>query len=342
MAKDSKNSDRTPSELDFDKIKHLFAGISKLITTVQNIDEVLSKIMDEVELFFNPTNWSLLRLDDATNELFFEIVKGIDSTKVKEIHLKLGEGIAGKVAKTGETVLVEDVSKSKEFSSKVDKASGFVTKSIVAVPIVFGDRIFGVIQLINKTDGSNFSERDLFVLETIGKFSGIAFVNAMYYEELVNIAQRDPLTGLYNRSKLEKVLRAWKGDMKNYATAVLIDLNDFKIINDTHGHKAGDHLLRDTAQYLTSYLNPGDLLFRLGGDEFLILAESTDKTREAVEADLKQKMEIASTGISHSGGCSFGLCTGIRADGDRLISEADVNMYSNKKEMKAKQKLKAS
>src|SRR3989338_3380405 len=123
------------SDLNFDKIKNLFAGISKLITTVQNIDQVLSKIMYEVELFFSPTNWSLLRLDDASNELFFEIVKGIDREKVKEIRLKLGEGIAGKVAKTGETILIEDVSKTQDFSSKVDQASGFITKSIVAVPI---------------------------------------------------------------------------------------------------------------------------------------------------------------------------------------------------------------
>lgn len=325
-------------EIGFDKIKNLFAGISKLITTVQNIDEVLAKIMDEVELFFSPTNWSLLRLDDASNELFFEIVKGIDESKVKEIRLKLGEGIAGKVAKTGETVLIEDVSKSKEFSSRVDKASGFVTKSIVAVPIEFGSRIFGVIQLINKADGSNFSEQDLFVLETIGKFSGIAFVNAMYYEELVNIAQRDPLTGLYNRSKLEKVQRAWKYNSKDYATAVFIDLNDLKVVNDTQGHKAGDHLLREAAQYLTTCLNPGDLLFRLGGDEFLILVGSHEQNSQEVEADMIKKMESASTAIRHKRGFSFGCASGTKSEIDQLISQADVKMYDYKKAFKDKNK----
>lgn len=322
--------------LGIDKTKNLFAGISKLLTTVQNIDQVLAKIMEEVELFFNPTNWSLFRLDDASNELFFEIVKGIDPEKVKEIRLKLGEGIAGKVAKTGETILLEDVSKSKEFSTKVDKASGFVTKSIVAVPIQFNDRIFGVIQLINKADGSNFSEQDLFVLETIGKFSGIAFVNAMYYEELSNIAQRDPLTGLYNRVKLDKVLNSWKGQSNEFITVALIDLNDFKIINDTQGHKAGDHLLRNASQYMTSCLNFGDMLFRLGGDEFLILAESSKDSFKSVEESLGQKMNAASQAIKHQSGFAFGLCSGKRGDIDRLIAEADKNMYAQKASTKHK------
>ena len=122
MSKKTRQTKQSSSgDLEFDKIKNLFGGISKLITTVQNIDQVLQKIMEEVEIFFNPSNWSLLRLDDASNELFFEFVKGIDHDTVKTIRLKLGEGIAGTVAKTGETILVEDVSKSTFFSAKVDK-----------------------------------------------------------------------------------------------------------------------------------------------------------------------------------------------------------------------------
>ncbi len=337
--KDKKLTASEENEMSFEKLKGLFSGISKLITTIQNIDEVLAKIMEEVELFFSPTNWSLLRLDDANNELFFEIVKGVNAEKVREIRLKIGEGIAGKVAQTGQTVLIEDVTKTKEFSPKVDKATGFSTKSIVAVPIKFNDRVFGVIQLINKNDGSSFSSKDLFILETIGAFSGIAFVNAMYYEELVNIAQRDPLTGLFNRSKLDLVSKEWKEDSKNFSTVILIDLNEFKIINDTQGHKAGDHLLRNAAQYMAASIRPGDMVFRLGGDEFLILAESTPSTYQETEKILSDRMKKASETIKHKGGFSFGCCSGIRSDIDKLISEADKNMYAYKKALKESGKI---
>jgi len=120
------------------QIKQLYANIGKLITSSLELDKVLEGIMEEVKVFFDAENWSLMRLDPNTDELFFVIVQGIDRKAVENIRLGPGEGIAGMVAKRGQSVFVPDTSADPRFSDRVDRATGFRTRSVMAVPLISG------------------------------------------------------------------------------------------------------------------------------------------------------------------------------------------------------------
>lgn len=259
------------------KIKQLYANIGKLITSSLEIDHILEGIMEEVHVFFAPDHWSLLRYDHNSDELYFVIAHGIDFETVKNIRIKKGEGIAGYVVETKKPVFIPDTSLDQRFSDKVDRITGFTTKSIMAVPLIFRDTIYGVIELINKTQNSIFSSDDYLVLQTIADFSAIAFANSILYEKASTLAFLDPLTGLYNIRKLQDIIRTWskeqtqarREDYTNIIAVLHIDIKGFNEINNIVGHREGDRIIKQVSRILKTSLREHDMVFRTGGDTFM-------------------------------------------------------------------------
>jgi GGDEF domain-containing protein len=280
-----------PRESDESKLKEvnfLYTEIAKLITSSLEVTEVIDAIMNEVNLYFHPENWSLLRLDQSTKTLFFAVSDGINKDLLKNIHLNLGEGIAGQVAKSGKPRIVPDAASDSHFSPVIDNLTGFKTKSIIAVPIKFQDQVLGVIELINRLESRPFSDDDLEILEVIADFAAIALTNAMRYEYMSSLAVSDPLTGLYNRTRLDKLIQsadetglspeelAWTaGDSRIIVACV--DVDNLKAINESYGHRAGDEVLIKTARRIQLCCKDTDFAFRIGGDEFLIVIMNVDK-----------------------------------------------------------------
>ncbi|AAO91519.1 sensor domain-containing diguanylate cyclase [Coxiella burnetii] len=230
------------------KLQLLFSHISELIISPYKVDTVIEKIMEEVENFFTPTNWSLLRYDSVDDELFFVYAKGLDEEIIKGIRLKRGEGIAGTVAETGKSLFIRDCQNDPRFSKKVDRSFKQKTRSIITVPIKFKDVLLGVLELVNLENNVYFSEEDCFLLEIVANFSAVALINASLFENVVTLSHHDPLTGAYNRTKLEELLKKWEKASAVYAekkiSVFLLDLNNFKAVNDNYGHRAGDQLLK--------------------------------------------------------------------------------------------------
>ena len=325
------------------RVKMLFANIGKIISSALEVEQILEGIMEEVRLFFEPENWSLMRLDPNTNELFFVVAKGIDEDKIRDIRLKPGEGIAGTVAQSGVSIFVPDTSEDSRFTDKVDRITGFKTKSIIAVPLVYRDTVYGVIELVNRSSGDIFSEDDFLILKTIADFSAIAYSNAALYEQALHRGATDPLTGLYNRYKLEEILDEWTSretyrrsdDLNTLVALVMIDVDNFKAINDTHGHRAGDRVLKHLARTLRSTLRSEDHLFRIGGDEFLAIIPVPNQSNiKAVELRLIQNLEgmdnksrMLGFPVVFSYGISIGPPSKIKA----LIRDADTSMYEQKR-----------
>jgi len=326
------------------KIRELYANIGKLITSSLDLSEILEGIMQEVKNFFQPQNWSLLRVDQNTNELFFLIFQGkIDKSKVQDIRLKVGEGIAGSVVATGNPIYVANTDNDPRFSRRVDDSTGFKTQSIIAVPMRFRDTIYGVIEIVNGPGGSFFTEDEHLVLQTLADFSAIAFANAAMYETMIDALHHDPLTHGYNRSKLDDVIEEHESDAKRrdfehpFVTVIVIDLNNFKEINDNFGHLAGDKVLKQTAHALRKCVRKEDMVFRIGGDEFLLLLTSPDpeKVRYAQERVENELNTIAAEGAHDTAlAFSYGVASGDIARIRSLIEEADQNMYKAKKEDK--------
>jgi putative methionine-R-sulfoxide reductase with GAF domain len=109
---------------------------SALINSSLKIESVLNNAMKYAEEFINAEASSIFELDDENNELFIRLARGEKKEPIKNIRLKLGEGIAGWVVQSGRPIVVHDVQKEKKFSDKYDKLTGFKTRSLICVPLI--------------------------------------------------------------------------------------------------------------------------------------------------------------------------------------------------------------
>lgn len=192
--------------------KERFAGeietlvqLSSMINSSLDLIQVLNNSMRFVEELTDAEASSIFELDDEKNELFFRVVRGESSGKVEEIRMKMGEGIAGWVASSGEPLLVPDTKGDKRFSKKVDSLTGFETKSIIALPIKNKGRIIGVLEVLNKRGPGSFGSEELEVLTIVANQIGIAMENARLYARL---HQKFALTQAELKETQAKLLRS--------------------------------------------------------------------------------------------------------------------------------------
>lgn len=160
------------------------AGLSAMINSSLDIQAVLDSAMACVQTFVDAEASAIFELDETGSELFFRIALGDAAERVKEVRLKLGEGIAGWVAQTGEPVIVRDTHKDCRFSGGVDAISGFETRSILCVPMTYGKKLIGVIQVLNKKGAVCFDESDLEMLTILSNQIAIALENARLFTML--------------------------------------------------------------------------------------------------------------------------------------------------------------
>ncbi len=258
----------------------IFQELGKALTSSLQLDQVLRTIMEKIDEFLRPDNWSLLLLDEANQELYFELAVGKASQALKDVRIKIGQGIAGWVAQHGETVVVPDTTKDTRFFSQVDEKTKTETQSIVAVPVRFRDHCLGVIELINCIGPEGFDPRDLKLLEALSDFAAIALENARHVKRIHDLTIKDDCTSLYNARHMSYILETeiYRSQRYNYEfSIVFIDLDHFKLVNDTHGHLVGSRLLAEIGNALKGHCRLIDFAFRYGGDEFVILLPQTSK-----------------------------------------------------------------
>ncbi|MBW1912660.1 MAG: GAF domain-containing protein [Deltaproteobacteria bacterium] len=144
-------------------------------------------------------------MDEESGEIFVRLARGKKKDPVKDIRLKLGDGIAGSVVETGQPMVVQDVSKEKRFSYKFDKLTGFKTKSLICVPLTLRDKSIGAIQVLNKKDQEPFSKTDLEILTSMSQQIAVAMENARLYRRL---QERFELTANELRSAQGRLIRS--------------------------------------------------------------------------------------------------------------------------------------
>ena len=282
----------------------VFQELGKALTSSLQLDQVLSTIMEKIEEFLRPDTWSLLLLDEAKQELYFELAVGMASTALKDVRIPIGQGIAGWVAQHGEAVTVPDVSKDTRFFAKVDEKTKMETQSIVAVPVRFRDTVLGVIELINCVGPDGFDGRDMSLLEALADFAAIALENARHVKRIHELTITDDCTSLYNARHLNFILETeiYRSQRYNYEfSIVFLDLDHFKLVNDRHGHLMGSKLLAEIGEVVKGHCRLIDFAFRYGGDEFVVLLPQTSKDNALVVAKRLHKLIREATWLKGEG-----------------------------------------
>lgn len=262
---------------------------------------------------------SVMLLDERTNTLAIHRAVGIPEDVRRDQRVKLGEGIAGLVARSGTPLLVRDVDDEPIFRA-LNGDRGYRTASFVSVPLRSLAGVLGVLNVADRTDGSPFGDDDLEALLSLATLAARAVQNARQLEKMEALSMIDELTGLYNRRFFDRgieteITRARR--YKRHLTLAILDVDHFKRYNDDAGYLLGDEVLKGVAALIKANFRKTDVVTRWGGEEFaVILPESAkgdsadggalhfaERVRRAVEEHAFPKCETMPGGrITLSGG----------------------------------------
>lgn len=313
--------------------------LGKAITAELEADRLLGVILRKASALIPASNWSLLLADEATGELRFEVVVGLDPTVLQTVRLSPGEGIAGQVALRQQAMMVKDVRGCPHFNPDVDRRSGFQTRSILCVPLIFAGQTLGVIEAVNP---DRLDDGAVALLTVIADYAAIAVENTRRYRHMQEMSVHDNLTGLYNTRYLYKRLREQLEDRTDSGrepfSLIFIDMDDFKRVVDTYGHLNGSRALQEVAGTIREILTEPAYGVSYGGDEFVIVLpgfpkEAAIRKAEELRDRFGSTVYLTRWGHQVSLRASFGIatCPDDACDLDGLLSLADRAMFRVKR-----------
>jgi len=164
----------------------LLYEVSKKVGSVSELVKLVKHVTKMTQRTLSASASSVLLFDDEERELLFEVVEGQAGKALKQVRLSAQSGIAGWVARHGKPLIVNDVNKDPRFDRSADEITDFVTRSIICAPLIVHRKIIGVIEVLNKLDGSDFSEQDLVALVTVASTAAMAIENAKLHETVLD------------------------------------------------------------------------------------------------------------------------------------------------------------
>jgi len=146
--------------------------VTMALTPSRDVHSTLKIIMEKISQYYCPDTWSLLMVDQEKNELYFALAVGKAGKALKDVRLKLGEGIAGWVAKNDKHLIVPDVMIDPRFAKSIDQMIRLGTRYMICIPVRSKRRVLGLIQLVN-TNEKSFDAQQLFCIEALCDYAAI-------------------------------------------------------------------------------------------------------------------------------------------------------------------------
>lgn len=239
--------------------------------------QMLKMMTDTIKRIIKYDGCCLFLWDNARQYLNVAISREFPCCE-KPPRIAIGDFFVKEIFETGQAVLIENILEEPErFSNKMPPEVYGELRSFVAVPMIIQNKIIGVLT-IAKNEPAGFSQDDVRLLFIIGNEAALAIQNRHLYEQVYYSSITDGLTGLFNQKYFREQIRSLLQTacfQKFHVSLALMDIDNFKMINDTHGHLIGDYVLRQIASILRTSI-PEEfleefLMARYGGEEFAIL-----------------------------------------------------------------------
>ncbi len=272
---------------------------SELYANIKNSEKVYDIIVNEASNLVGAEKCSLMLPESEKSTLKIAAVKGINRVLVEDVRVKKGDGIAGNAYEKGIPILIENKDGFKDYS--ITPRSFYKTSSCISVPLKIADDIVGILNLSDKGTGEPFSETDISKLTHFVFQSSMLIQLSYYYERseiMKELSIKDPLTGLYNRRYFDMQIEEEFKRSERYGltfSLAIVDIDDFKLFNDSEGHIAGDNILKEISSIMTATLRSHDILVRFGGEEFAIIMPQTSNSEafnvaERIRNNIKERM----------------------------------------------------
>jgi len=282
-----------------------------------------------------------LAVADADNQMLRIMATiGYPVKLVEHLRIARGVGIMGSVYETGLPLRVADVA---TFHGPRKRRPRYRTNSFAAVPITSANEVLGVLCVTDRVDGRPFTQRDLSTLRTLAAPLALALARERALEQAGSYAEAaaiDPVSGLFNRRYFhtriqEELQRAQRHSLS--VGLLMVDVDDFKGVNDTYGHLVGDTVIRTIADILRRSVRVFDICTRYGGEEFAVVmpgsaaedaARIAERIRQRVENCSSTEPGLASLKVT----VSIGLAVSRPDMSPRdLIGGADLALYQAKR-----------
>ena len=306
--------------------------INQAISAVLDYDELLQKVLDSVIRFVGAERGFLMTFGEDGKNLEVKVARNIDHQTIEGEAFRVSRNIINRVIETEKATLISDAETDPDFKT-AESVLRYNLRSILCIPLKHSKTVLGVLYLENNLIRNLFTEEDVNLLSVLATQATISLQNA----KLFKLATTDSLTGVYLRRFMENRLKEEFERSQRYGnplSIVMLDVDHFKAINDTHGHPVGDKVLVRVAEILKSNLRDTDLVARYGGEEFCLILKETDMER-AREVAERIRETIAAGDSSDVPGvtASFGIATvpdGPITHPRALIEAADVALYRAK------------
>jgi len=316
----------------------VFHQLARSLTSSLDLDTILRTILDHMERIIGADLWTLLMLDEASQELYYAIAAGGEHRALKDLRVKVGEGVAGWVAKHGETVIVPEDEDDPRLTL-AQSGKPFQLRSVIAMPLRGRKGTHGVIEIFNPRS-EQMTDYTIAFLHILADHAAIAIENAQDVSCIQRLTITDDTTGLYNVRHLYDVLARELDRCARLGrplSLAFLDLDRFKLVNDAHGHLVGSELLARTGLRLKELSRKQDVCFRYGGDEFVIVmpetaAEPAKALALRMHRELMESRFLMNNGLTLEVSASVGVATA-PADGatvHAIIGTADSRMYTVK------------